>query len=159
MLPFCEERSGSKFTCIVLWRYERGPTESRRRLTDAFPEEINDIQFTWNSVICWKSHFSVTTQMFGLHMEMPGLLVIISKCPTAFVEKRAWMHLVKNASMYYVIIIFMSHSSSTMTQMIKILCYLLYISLLLSHSYMVKFISGQGGRPCGPKQLDKALKK
>lgn len=59
------------------------------------------------------------------------------------------MYLVNNVSMYHVIIIFMSHSSMR-TQIIKILCYLLYMSLLLALNYMVKFISLHMAKVVGP---------
>lgn len=52
--------------------------------------------------------------------------------------------------MYQVRIVFMSHSSSTRTEIIKILHYLLYISLLLALNYVVKFISLHMARVVGP---------
>ena len=60
------------------------------------------------------------------------------------------MYLVYNASMDRVIIVFMSHSSSTRTQIIKILHYLLYISLSLALNYMMKFICLHMTKVVGP---------
>lgn len=60
------------------------------------------------------------------------------------------MYLVNNAGMYHVLIVFMSRSSFTRTQIIKILRYLLYISLLLALNYVVKFISLHMAKVAGP---------
>ena len=70
--------------------------------------------------------------------------------PTALVERRVGMYLVNNASLDHAVIVFMSHSSSTRTQIIKILRYLLYISLLPDFNYVVKFISLHTTKVVGP---------
>ena len=144
---------------MTCWRHEGGQAELNQRIIDTFLEEVT--YRLWPpalySVVCWKSHFSVNNPDVSApcrhicrHLEMPGFLVIGSKCPPALVERRVGMYLVNNASLDCVVIVFMSHSSSTRTQIIKILSYLLYTSLLLALNYVVKFISLHTTKVVGP---------
>lgn len=102
------------------------PSQKRWTTTGCGPLELSGLL---------KPHFSVHNpgvwapcQHTCRHLAMPGFLVITSKCPTAFVERRACTYPVNNASVYHGIIIFMSHSSFARTQIDHILSHKININ-------------------------------
>lgn len=50
----CGDRWIGKFTCTACRRLEGGPTESERRITDTFMEEVTYTQAVgpWHSAVC-----------------------------------------------------------------------------------------------------------